>query len=132
MTVLRDPFFSIGGTDLSNSVYEMNAGPGADTVEVTASGDAWMDHEPGLKNWTLGVSLRQGFAAGGVDATLFPMVGTDQPIIFRPARAVRSATNPEFTGRAILTEYPILGTTVGENIDSSVSFQPRSVLTRTV
>ena len=130
MAILRDPFFSIGGTDLSNSVSAVNVGPKANTEEATASGDAWMTYEAGLKMWDLSIDFWNTFGGGGFDATLFPMVGTEQPVVIRPQRAARGGANPEYTGDVIVTDYPILANTVGSRIGGSLAFQPTGPLAR--
>ena len=64
--------------------------------EATAFGDRWRTRAPdGLMDWTETSDYNQDYAAGAIDATLWPLLGKAVALIVRPDEAVRSAvTNP--------------------------------------
>ena len=85
----------------------------------------------GLKDWSVDVELNQDFAAASVDATLFPLVGAAAfAIEIRPDAGAVSATNPKFTGNALLESYPPISGSVGELATVSITLQGDGDLTR--
>lgn len=114
--VYTDAFVHINGVDLSNRVRQVTLTYEAEMLDNTAMGTSGTRSMiPGLKNWTLSVEFYQDFAAGSVDATLFPLIGAAAfPIRVRPVNASAiSATNPEYQGNAVLESYPPLTGEVG-------------------
>lgn len=130
--VYTNAFLSIGGTDLSDHVRQATLEYNAEMQDKTAMGDLTRTRLGGLKDWTLTVNFNQDFAASNVDATLFPLVGTSVAIILRPDAAAVSATNPNFTGNAILESYAPLGGNVGDMAETPVTLQADGTLTRAV
>lgn len=130
--VLTDALVEINSVDLSDHVEKVTLEYGADMVEATAMGDDTHDNLPGLKNWGLTVEFQQDFASAKVDATLFPLVGAAAfAIEVRPVNAARSATNPGYTGQALVESYPPLGNKVGELAKTTAVFKPGGTLSRT-
>lgn len=114
--IYTDALVTINGIDLSDHVRQVNLNYEAEILDDTAMGTSGTrSAKPGLKNWQLTVEFYQDFAAGSVDATLFPLIGAAAfPIILRPVKStVVGATNPNFTGNAVLESYPPLTGEVG-------------------
>lgn len=128
--VLKNPFFSIGGTDLSNWVRSVTIDYSADAQDATTSGDGTHINLAGLLNWSMTVEFVQDYAAGAVDATIFPLVGSQTTVEVRPQNAARSATNPGYTGTGLVQSYNPVGGSVGDVVTASVSIAPASTLTR--
>lgn len=86
---------------------------------------------PGLRNWTMTLTMRNDFAASQVDATLYPLVGAAAfAVIARPTSAVVGATNPEYTGNAILTNYDPFNASVGDLATTAPTLQGTGALAR--
>lgn len=87
----------------------------AEMLDDTAMGTSGTrSNRPGLKNWSFEAEFLQDFAAGAVDATLFTLVGANPfPVEAQPTSAAASATNPRYTGNAVLETYPPLSGEVG-------------------
>lgn len=128
--VYTNAFLSIGGVDLSDHVRQASLSYNAEMQDKTAMGDLTRTRLGGLKDWSLEINFNQDFAASNVDATLFPLVGTSVAIILRPDAAAVSATNPNFTGSAILESYAPLGGNVGDMAETPVTLQADGTLTR--
>ena len=128
--VLTDAFISIGGNDLSEHFSSVTIETSAELQEATAFGDDWRTRVGGLKDWSVSADFMQDFAASQLDATLWPLLGTDVAVIIRPTSAVRSAANPQYGGNAILESYPPLGNSVGELATGSISLQGNGPLAR--
>ena len=128
--VLKDAFASINGVDLSDHIRSMTLEHSADLQETTAMGEDFRTRLGGLKDWSLTIEFNQDFAAGSVDATLFGIVGSSVPVILRPDAAAQSATNPQWSGNAILETYTPIGNAVGEAAVAPVTLQGNGILAR--
>lgn len=122
--VFKDPFFSVDGVDLSDRVESLTLTYEVGAESATAGGDVTENMLPALFNWGVEVNFRQDYAAAKVDATLFAKVGTNSALVIRPTVAVVSATNPQFTGTGLLTNYTPLGGSVGSTIDAPATWVP--------
>ena len=134
--VFKNCHFTVNAVVLSARVESLTLNYGAETPEVTAMGDGTRTRVPSFIDWSIEVQFRQDFiapAASAVDSTLFPLVGAAAfAIIIRPDDGVKSATNPEFTGNALLTTYNPLTGGVGDVAAAPATFMGDGVLARGV
>ena len=130
--VLTAKYVNINGVDLSEWFTSTEIPCEADTQESTgfASG-GWREYEGGLKNWSIAGEGNQDYAAGGPDATLWPIFGDKVPILIRPENAARTATNPEWGGMGIINSYPPISGGVGDLNTFSLGVMGSGELTRT-
>lgn len=71
--------------------------------------------KPGLKDWSAEIEFYQDYAAAKVDATIFPIVGTQVAFELIPVKSVAvSTTNPRYSGNGIVETYPPFTGSVGE------------------
>jgi hypothetical protein len=110
-----DATLIVNSVDLSNHVRSLNITYEAEMLDDTVMGTSGTrSNFPGLKNWTMEANFLQDFDAGSIDATLFPLVGaTPFPIEAKPTSAAVSATNPKYSGNAVLETYPPITGEVG-------------------
>ena len=82
----------------------------------------------GLGDANITVTFLQDFAAGSVDATLYPLKAgnTTFTVGVRPVNASRSATNPEYQITALLFGYNPLDGGIGEASSTDVTFRNAS------
>lgn len=126
-----DAFFSIGGTDLSDHVKEVSLTYEAETLDDTAMGDTTRKMKGGLLNWSADITFKQDHASSNVDATLFPLVGTTATMIIRPDNSDGvGATNPNYTGTALIKSYPPFGGGVGDLATTRLSLVSAGALSR--
>jgi hypothetical protein len=95
-----------------------------EALETTAfGGGGWKSRTGGLLDGTVGLDLLQSFAASNVDATLWPLfiAGVPFTVKVRPTSSSVSATNPEYSGSALLEKYSPLGGGVGDLAVTSIS-----------
>ena len=129
--VLTDASVTINSVDLSDHVKSVNLDYTAAGEDDTVMGDDTKSSIAGLLEWNLSVEFAQDHAASNVDATLFPLIGAAGfTVIVRPTSASVSATNPNFTGTAILTSYPPIGGSVGDFATTSAEFASAGTLSR--
>ena len=85
----------------------------------------------GLLNWSIDVEFLQDFASAKVDATLFTLVGAAAfTVTVKPTSGSVSATNPSFSGSAVLESYPPMSGSVGDLETASATFRSAGTLTR--
>lgn len=125
-------FLSVGGVDLSDKVKSMTLNTGVETQDPSAMGVNTRLAIAGLGTWSVAVTFNQDFAAGEVDATLAPLVGPNltAALVIRPDAGAKSATNPEYTGTAVISSYQPIGGSVGDLAVAPVTFVAASDLTR--
>lgn len=129
-TVLTDASVVVNGVDLSDHVRSLTLQYNADAVDKTAMGDTTRNRTGGLKDWSVSIEFNQDFAANEVDATLFPLVGSTFTFTGKPTSAAVSATNPSFSGSALLESYQPINGSVGDLHTTSVSLVAAGDLTR--
>lgn len=130
-TVLTNAHVSIDGNDLSDHVKQVTLPYGCDEVDDTHMGDDTHQMIAGLKTWSVDIEFSQDFAASNLDSILFPLVGAAAvTVIVRPTASAVSATNPNYTGSAILSSYPPFGGTVGDKATTNVHMASAGTLSR--
>ncbi len=129
--VLKDARVEVNSVDLSAWVKSVKLSYGAAVKETTAMTSNSFTGLAGLKDWSVDLELNQDFAAGAVDATLWPLIGAAPfPVKIRPTSGAVSVTNPEFRGDALLESYPPMGGAKGDVAGASVKIKGTGDLTR--
>ncbi len=129
--VLTNAHITINSVDLSDHVRAVTLDYGAAIQDKTAMGNSSLSKIAGLKDWSIALEFNQDYAAGEIDATLFPLVGAAEfPVILRADAGVKSPTNPEFTGNALVESYSPISGTVGDVHTTNPTIQGTDDLTR--
>ena len=128
--VFTNAFVSLNAVDLSDHVRQVTLSYNAEPADITAMSDTTRQRIGGLKDWSISIEFNQDYAASEVDATLFALVGTTFAIEIRPDAGAVAATNPKFTGTALLESYQPVGGSIGEVHVSPVQLSAASSLTR--
>lgn len=120
--VLKDASITINSVDLSDKSNSVELNYEVEAVEVTAFGGN-RSFIGGLQNNSVTVEFMQDFAATEVEATIFPLVGTQTTIVIKPTSAAVSSTNPSYTiTGAYLASHTPVAATVGELAMTSLTF----------
>ena len=120
--VLKDASISIGGVELADRSNSVEVNYEIESVEVTAFGGN-RSFVGGLQNNTCTVELMQDFAATETEATIFPLVGTQLTLIFKPTSDAVGADNPSYTiTGAYLASHTPIAAAVGELAMTSLTF----------
>lgn len=117
-----DYYVTINGTDFSTSLNSVELSQEADDLETTAFGSSWRTRIGGLKQASLTLNFMQDFAAGSVDATLNPLLGSIATVVIKPTSGTVTATNPTYTMTALVTQYSPFASSVGDIATLSVSW----------
>jgi hypothetical protein len=120
--VLKDADITVNGVVLSNRANSVELNYEVESVEVTAFGGN-RSFIGGLQNNTITIEFMQDFAAANVEATVFPLVGTQTSVTVRASSAATSATNPLYTVTGtFLSSHTPVSATVGELAMTSLTF----------
>lgn len=120
--VLKDASISIATVELADRSNSVEVNYEIESVEVTAFGGN-RSFVGGLQNNTCTVELMQDFAATETEATIFPLVGTQVTLVFKPESGAVSATNPSYTiTGAYLASHTPIAAAVGELAMTSLTF----------
>lgn len=128
--VLTDASVTINAVNLSGLVKKVTVKTTADDKDSTAMGATYKARLGGLKDWTMDIEFNQDFGASQVDATLFPLLGTNSTVTAKSTSAANSATNPQYSGSALLKGYTPLQNTVGDLAAATANFVGAGTLSR--
>jgi hypothetical protein len=121
---------TINGTDFSTSLNSVELSEEADELETTAFGSNWRTRIGGLKQASLTLNFMQDFAAGSVDATLNPLLGSIATVVILPSGTVAGTANPSYTMTALVTQYSPFASSVGDIATLSVTWPVTGTVTR--
>lgn len=126
--VLTDADVVVNGVNLSNHCSQVTIESEKDEVDVTSFGATSKEILAGIGDGTITLDVFQDFAAGSVDATLWPLhlAGSTFVVVVKPASAAVSATNPKYTMTGVLLSYSPIAGSVGEASTTSVPIRNAS------
>ena len=128
--VATDYAISINGTDFSESLAAATLDITVEEQDTTAFGATARTRIGGLKDGSLSLDFHQDFGAGAVDATLFPLLGSNATVVIVPTSGTISATNPSYTFEALVTQYQPFASSDGDLATLSVSWPVNGSVTR--
>ena len=118
----QDYKITVGTTNLSSSINSVTLDITADQVETTAFGSTYRTSIGGLKSASVSLDFMQDFAAGSIDALLFPLMGSTVAIKIAPTSGTVTATNPEYRFDALVTQYQPFAGSIGDIASLSISW----------
>lgn len=128
--VLTDADVTVNSVNLSDWITSVTLSIEVDDQEDTAMGDTYRSKVGGLKEWTLDVDFNADFASSAVDQTVWPLLGTSVAVTVKPTSGTTSATNPQYSGNVLVTEYSPIDGDVGDLATTSVSWPGTGTLSR--
>jgi hypothetical protein len=120
--VATDYNVTINGADFSSSLAAVTLDITSEEQETTAFGSSFRSRVGGLKDASLTLDFHQDFGAASVDATLWPLLGTNATVVIKPTSGTATATNPSYSGVFLVTEYQPYASSVGDLASLSVSW----------
>lgn len=125
--IMQTTTVSVNGVDLSDHARSVTVEGTSDEVDVTAfGGTGYKATLLGMKDASITVDWLQDFAAAEVDATLFPLWGSNTPFVVetKPTSGAISATNPAYRlTAAVMPNYSPIAGSVGEASSTSTVFR---------
>ena len=119
--VAQDYRITVNSVDFSSSLAAVTLDLSAAEQEVTAFGDSFVQRISGLKDASISLDFHQDFGAGSVDATLWPLLGSQATVVITPTNGT-SSTSPAYRGVFLVTEYQPYASSVGDLATLSVSW----------
>jgi hypothetical protein len=129
--VVTSRFVSLNGTDLSSSLAGASLEITVEEIDKTSLGSqGWREVAAGLKSGSVTLNFLQDFGAGSVDATLFPILGTEGTVVIRPASGTVSATNPAYSATVLISQYSPISGQVGDLQTFDITIPTVGAITR--
>lgn len=119
---LTDAMVTINAVDMSDFITSVTLPIEFEALEDTAFGDVARSRIAGLEDSTIQLAFNQDFAASATDVTIWALRKTVVEIKVRPTSAAISATNPEYVGSYLISQWNPFGNAVGEKASVSVSW----------
>ena len=112
----------INGSDFSSAIAAVTFDVSAAEQETTAFGNTYIQRIAGLKDASVTLDFHQDFGSSAVDATLFPLLGSNATVTVIPNGTAVTSTNPSYTGVFLVTEYQPFASSVGDLATLSVTW----------
>ena len=125
-----DHTITINGSAFSTALQSVELMVEAAELETTAFGGTFRERIAGLKTGSITLNFFQDFAAGQVDATIWPLLGSNATVVVKPTSGTVSATNPAFTAVALVVTYSPFSSSVGDIATTSVTWPTTGTVTR--
>lgn len=119
--IAQDYTITINSVDFSSSLAAVTLDVSAEEQEVTAFGDSYRQRIAGLKDASISLDFHQDFGAASVDATLWPLLGSNATVVVTPT-GTTSSTSPAYSAVYLVTEYQPYASNVGDLATLSVSW----------
>ena len=120
--VATDYSITINGASFSTSLAAATLDVTSEEQDVTSFGGTFRSRIGGLKDASLTLDFHQDFGAASVDATLWPLLGTNATVVIKPTNGTVTATNPAYSGVFLVTQYQPFASTVGDLASLSVTW----------
>ena len=124
--VLTNVAVTFGTTDISSYVTSVTLGSTYDVVETTAFGNTARTRVAGLADNSVALEFNQDYAAGALEAVIYPTLGTAVSITVRPVAGV----SPAYSFSALVSEWTPLNGAVGELATASVTWPISGTITK--
>lgn len=121
---------TINGTPFTTSLNSVELSLSADDLETTAFGGEWRTRIAGLKSGSVTLNFMQDFGASSVDATLYPLLGSNATVVIVPTSGSVTSTNPSYTAVCLVTAYSPFASSVGDIATLSVTWPTSGTVTR--
>jgi len=125
-----DYAITINGTSFATSLNSVELSLTADDLETTAFGGEWRTRIAGLKSGSITLNFMQDFGASSVDATLYPLFGSNATVVMKPTSSATGTTNPAYTAIALVTQYSPFSSSIGDLATLSVTWPTSGTVTR--
>lgn len=128
--VATDYKITLNATDLSQSIHAATLDISANEVESTTFGNTYKTVAGGILSGSVKLDFYQDFAAGSVDATIWPLMNTIATVTIVPTSASVSATNPKYTATVLINAYQPINSNIGDLAGFSVTWPTTGTVVR--
>ena len=121
-----------GSTALASYLTQVELKLSANDVTTTAFGSTFVTRVAGLKEGSLTLAFNQDYAASTVDATLFPLLGSNATVVIKPTSSAVSSANPSYSAVCLVTDLTPVSGQIGDLATFSVTWPTNGTVTRAV
>jgi hypothetical protein len=119
-----------GSTALASYLTQVELKTSANDITTTSFGSTWVTRVAGLKEGSLTLQFNQDYAASAVDATLWPLLGSQATVVIKPTSTAVSATNPAYTAVCVVNDLTPVGGQIGDLATFSVTWPTTGTVSR--
>jgi hypothetical protein len=119
-----------GSTALASYLTQVELKASANDITTTAFGSTWVTRVAGLKEGSLTLQFNQDYDATKVDATLWPLLGTNATVVIKPNGTTTGANNPAYTAICLVTDITLASGTIGDLSTFSLTWPTTSTISR--
>jgi hypothetical protein len=119
-----------GSTALAGYLTQVELKTSANDVTTTAFGSSWVTRVAGLKEGSLTLQFNQDYAASTVDATLWPLLGTQATVVIRPTSSAVGTSNPAYTAICSVIDLTPVSGQIGDLSTFSVTWPTTGTVSR--
>lgn len=124
---------SLNGIDLTSSLHSVTLDVKSNEVDTTTfgtSGTVYKTVAGGIISGTVKLEFYQDYAAGSVDATIWPLLNTIGTVVIKPNGTAVSATNPSYTQTVLISNYTPVQGSIGDISSFSVTWPTSGTVVR--
>jgi hypothetical protein len=119
-----------GSTALASYLTQVELKASATDVTTTAFGSSWVTRVAGLREGSLTLNFNQDYATSTVDATLWPLLGTNATVVIKPTSTATSANNPAYTAICVVTDLTPISGQIGDLSTFSITWPTTGTVSR--
>lgn len=119
-----------GSTALASYLTQVELKTSANDITTTAFGSTWVSRVAGLKEGSLTLQFNQDYAASTVDATLWPLLGSNATVTIKPTSTAVSSSNPSYTAVCLVTDLTPVSGNIGDLATFSVTWPTTGTVSR--
>ena len=127
--VLTNSVITIGGTDVSAFVKQVQIETSVDEVETTAFGSTGKTRVGGLSDTKVSLSMHQEYSAT-VEGLIYPLIGSTTTVVVKPNGTAVSTANPSYTMSALVVGWSPVNGAIGELASVDVSWPVSGTITK--
>jgi hypothetical protein len=129
---LLDAKITINSVVMSGLAKKITLPFTTEELETTTFGNTFRTRIGGLKDASVEIDWNQDFASSQTDALMYGLwnSGAVIPVLAKPTSAANSATNPEYQGNALPSQYSPFDNSVGELAGVSTKWPGSGAWTR--
>ena len=121
-----------GSTALASYLTQVELKASANDITTTSFGSAWVTRVAGLKEGSLTLQFNQDYAASTVDATLWPLLGSNATVVIKPTTSAVSSANPSYSAVCLVNDLTPVSGNIGDLAVFSVSWPTSGTVTRAI
>lgn len=119
-----------GSSALASYLTQVELKASANDITTTTFGSTWVTRVAGLKEGSLTLQFNQDYAASTVDATLWPLLGSQATVVIKPTSSAVSSNNPAYTAICVVTDLTPVSGQIGDLATFSVTWPTTGTVSR--